>query len=544
MLTIESIRNQIVPIPQKVSTGEGAALALASDSRFCLSCPYAEKGPVKTAAENLTAFLEKHYGENCFSDSGIPVVLELGAAPEGIKNEEEGYRLCINSQGITVTGFGARGLFYGVVSLMQLWTENTIPAVEILDWPDSRLRGIKEECRYGSNMMEKQDWFEMIDDLASKKMNRLSMGIYGCWGIQYDGKVAQYLYLPLKDYPQLQTPQTVKYYSPSEDKWYNYETLPPIYRDNFLGEIIRYAKDRGIDVIPGINSFGHNTLFPAQIPEVAPKDEEGNPVGTGFCTSSEETYKLLFSVYDQIIDEYLIPNGLDTFNILLDEVRDSFGIDPEHPEIKRSPWCKCDKCKDRERTDIFIDHAIKVISYLKSKGIKHVMMANDMLVRKSTQLGYMGERFMEAVRKAGVEDVLLLGWWRYTEQPQTFFSDFLITDPNEIPMRTFFMPHNGYFIWNFMRNPCRNIKLIADLSHKADHGEGMIMYSMWDKSTDQIHDCFADYAWNYNGAGTLEDVARRYAQRNAFRRNAFRRRTSLRRQRRRYARRMGLRRQL
>ena len=514
MLTLETIRNHILPVPQKVMEGAGDALLLTEGSKFCLSAPSAEKGPVKTAAEEITAFLQQHYGQECLSETGIPVTLELGDAPEEVKIPSEGYRICINQDGITITGFGESGLYYGVVSLKQLWLENTLPAVEILDWPDFPMRGIKEECRYGSNMMEKQDWLTMIDDLAFKKMNRLSIGIYGCWGIQYDGKVAQYLYLPLKDYPQLQTPQTVKYYSPSEDKWYNYETLPPIYRDNFLGEIIRYAKDRGIDIIPGINSFGHNTLFPSQLPEVAPKDEDGNPVGTGFCTSSEETYKLLFSIYDQIIDDYMIPNSLDTFNILMDEVHDAFGIDPEHPEIKRSPWCKCDKCKDQDRGDIFINHAIKVIAYLKSRGIKRVQIANDMLVRKSAQLGYLGDRFMEAARKAGVDDVLLMAWWRYTDQPFTFMSDFLVTDPDSIPVNTIFCPYNGYYIWNCMNSHIRNIKLMADLGQKSSRNMGMIQYAMWDKSFDRLHDCLADYAWNYQGAGDVTDVTARHAARN------------------------------
>lgn len=68
-----------------------------------------------------------------------------------------------------------------------------IPAVEILDWPDYPFRGMKEESSYGSNVMEKADWFDLIDDLASKKFNRVCISLYGCWVVQYDGKLIQWM---------------------------------------------------------------------------------------------------------------------------------------------------------------------------------------------------------------------------------------------------------------------------------------------------------------------------------------------------------------
>ena len=518
MYTLEDIRVNIHPVPQKVTAGKGVALTLTPSSRFKLTAPTAEKGPVKTAGEDIAAFLRSKCGENCFSDDGIPVTLKLAKPPKAVISENEGYRIVVNADGITVTGYGESGLYYGVSSFRQLcqWDIRgaQIPAVEILDWPDNPFRGYKEECRYGSNMMEKEDWLALIDDMAAKKINRLNIALYGCWVVQYDGRVAEYLYLPLKSHPELKTPQVVKYYSPTENKWFNYETLPPIYRDNFLGELFRYAKDRAIDIVPGINSFGHNTFLPKHLPQVAPKDENGNPVGTGLCTSSEETYKLLFAIYDQIIDDYLIPNDIDTFNILLDEVRPEFGVDADRPGEKLSPWCQCEKCRDQDHGDIFINHAVKLISYLKSRGIKNVQMANDMLVRKSAALGYLGDRMLEAVRKAGVEDVLLTGWWRYLDIRESFFSCFYHPDPNDLSVRTVFAPHNGYFTWNALLHPMRNIQIHAELNHNAKHGEGFTMYAMWDRSSDRIHDCLADYAWNYEGTGQLEEVTERYTARH------------------------------
>ena len=516
MLTIDDIRVNIQPIPQKVTAGKGKPLQLLPSSTFCLQVPKTVTGPAKTAAADMIAFLKEKCGEDCFAESGIPVTLKLAKPPKAVKSEDEGYRIVINAQGITITGYGNSGLYYGVSSFRQLckWDQNgcTIPALDILDWPDYPFRGYKEESRYGSNVMEKADWLDMIDDLAAKKFNRVCISLYGCWVVQYDGKVAEYLYIPIKDYPQLNTPQTVKFYSPSEGKWYNYETLPPIFRDNFFGEVVTYAKERGIDIIPGINSFGHNTLFPSQIPAVSPLDEEGNPTKTGFCTSSEETYKLLFGFYDDVIDNYLLPNNITALNILLDEVWDQFGANAETPEKKLSAWCVCEKCRKKDKADIFFDHAFKIIRHLKDKGMKSIMMANDMFVREKSQLGEnIGKRMMAKVEEYGVADVLLMDWWRYTDLPSLVNYSL---QPDELGLRSIFCPWNGYYIWDCLTNPMRNIKWQADMMHDTKLAEGLYQYALWDRSYDRMHDCLTDYAWNYEGAGQLADVTERYVARH------------------------------
>ncbi len=516
MCTIEDIRVNIQPVPQKVTAAKGGSLKLTSGSRFRFTAPKSVKGPAATAVEDMKAYLESKCGNDCLSDDGIPVTLKLAKPPKAVKSENEGYRILVNADGITITGYGASGLFYGVVSFKQMCKWDSfgleLSAVEVLDWPDYPFRGMKEESRYGSNVMEKQDWFDLIDDLASKKFNRVCISLYGCWVVQYDGKVAEYLYTPLKDYPQLKTPQTVKYYSPTEGKWYNYETLPPMFRDDFFGEVVVYAKNRGIDVIPGINSFGHNTLFPAQLPEVSPKDAEGNPTKTGFCTSSEETYKLLFSFYDQVIDNYLLPNGITTFNIMLDEVWDQFGANAEMPEKKLSAWCQCEKCRQKDKADIFFDHAFKIIRHLKEKGMRSIMMANDMFVREKSQLGEnIGKRMMEKVAEYGVADVLLMDWWRYTDLPTTVIYSL---QPDELGLRSLFCPWNGYYIWDILTTPLVNIKWQADMMHSTKLAEGLYSYAMWDKSYDLMHECHTDLCWNYKAAGQIEDIVARYVQRH------------------------------
>ena len=113
--------------------------------------------------------------------------------------------------GRCLTGFGSNGVYYAAVSFVQLLGQE-IPCCEILDWPDLSWRGQKIECRLNSDLMEKQDWMDLIDDLAQQKLNHLQIAIYGCWVVQYDGRVSEYLYVPLKGFPELKTPFQIKYF--------------------------------------------------------------------------------------------------------------------------------------------------------------------------------------------------------------------------------------------------------------------------------------------------------------------------------------------
>lgn len=512
MFTLKDIRTQLCPVPQQLTELQAEPLRLAANSRFSLTAPAREKGPAKTAAQDLRHHLLEQFGKDCLTSDGIPVKLELGQAPQQVKNEKEAFQILLDGSGITVTGYGDCGLYYGVGALCRLLqAERTLPAFRILDWPDNPFRSYKEECRYGSNLMEKEDWFRMVDDLASKRYNRLSIALYGCWVVQFDGEVAEYLYLPLKDYPRLKTPQNVKYYSPTEGKWVDYQTLPPMYRDNFFGEVVAYAKDRGIDVYPGVNSMGHNTLFPRELPEVAPKDENGDPVPAGFCTASEDTYKLLFSIYDQLIDDYLLPNDIHTFSIMLDEVRDEPGLNAEKRDEVLSPWCKCPVCREKSKQQIFIDHIVKCVSYLKSRGMDTVTMAHDMLVKQSYNMGDIGTELRKTLEANGLIDNLLVGWWVYSGHDEMYN---IGDSQDHLGLRSTYNPWNGYYIWSALTNPLDNVEIMARRNHEAARGEGMHFYAMWDRSYDRIHDCFADYAWNYEGTVSVAAATRRHVARH------------------------------
>lgn len=425
MTQSEILRSRIVPLPKEFEIKDGSCMVLDKTSKFTLTCPFAEEGTKLQAKCELEEFLKNNFGESALC-GGFPIELSLGKPSKNIENEQEGYYIKISASGIKVVGFGDIGLYYGAISLMSLLRfENgliKLPEISILDWPEKKIRGAELESRYGTNLMERQDWLDAIDDYAHKKLNIFGIKLYGCWCVQYDGGVSEYIYLPIKGHPEFTKVMRVKYFSPKENKWIDYETLPPIFRDNFFGELVRYAKQRGVTVFPVWNSFGHNTLIPATYRQISAKDENGEPALTGFCTSNEATYNLLFSIYDDIIDNYLLPNGIDMFHAGLDEVHDEIAVNANDIFKLRSPWCKCEKCREKDKADIFIDHVIKVSMHLKEKGIKSIYLYCDMLLETRRQsLGNLRKKFEAAVKDANLQDVVVIDWWTYFDIPEKMY---------------------------------------------------------------------------------------------------------------------------
>lgn len=504
-----SIQDRIVPVPQQFTLLEGESICLKDAVFTVFSEPFEGMPLAKLAYKRLTEKL------SVCESGGVAITMKLGTPDEAYPNAEQGYRLTVTEGAIALTGFGEAGLNYAVTSLLQLMEEDSLPALEILDYPMLKTRGHFIETRYGTDLMELEDWKAVVDFMVAHKENQLTVSVYGCWQVQFDNRVSEYVYVPLKGYPELETPVIQKYYSPKAGKWIEKVGRTPMFEKDFLGELMAYGRENGVQVIPMFNSLGHNTLIPRMYPEVSAVDEDGNPTYTGFCTSNPKTYELMFDIYDQIIDRYCIPNGMDAFDIGMDEVRDGFAYLPGDVGRKRSPWCRCPDCSKKTRGEIIIDHAVKLMKHLHEKGMKTVYMYNDMVVEHKTVhvQGSPEDRtaqFCEALEKNGLLDVACLDWWSYRELRETFH--FTTTHP-ELGLRSTLKPWNGYYNWTFLVNAVRNNYHISRIA-KEENAEGMRSYSTWDGSYHRNNQIQADYAWNHDGTGMPQTATDRYVRRH------------------------------
>jgi hypothetical protein len=514
-----SIKEFISPIPKKfeVLDGNDVVLGVPGKGFYQVEVTIESQDQLTDSAVKLLRDTLATKLNVCpsINDGDVKITLSIADAPEGVANPEQAYSIVVENNSVAVTGYGAPGLYYGVLTLTQcLRLEDNImklPSMKILDWPDLKTRGHFMESRYGSNLMTLDDWKHVVDHMAAMKMNQLVVSVYGCWCVQYDGRVSEYLYVPVKKYPKLKTPVVTRYYSPKEGAWIESEQLPPMFEEDFFGDLIAYGKTKAVTVFPLVNSYGHNTLIPAQYPEVSAKDENGDPALTGFCTSNPKTYELLLDMYDEIIDRYLIPNGIDSFHVGLDEVWDGLAHNAEDIFKSRSPWCKCSICKNVSRKELFINHAIKLLNHLKGRGMKNIYMYSDMLIgHGESDTANSAEDMVKALRDNGLMDVVVIDWWTYSDFKNQLM--YQTTRP-DLGFRRTVKPWNGYYHWTVLTNPLRNIYLLADIANK-EGVEGMQSYSAWDESYDRNHICQADYSWNFEDAGSITSVTNRYVQRN------------------------------
>ena len=424
------------------------------------------------------------------------VWLGLGGCRElSGRGKAEGYVLDVRDR-ITVRAPEEAGLFYGAVTLAQLVRPGgTVPGLRIVDEPDFVRRGIFVENKWGMDLMSLEDWKDVIDVLSRLKLNTLDIGVYGCWCVQYEGQVTEFLTVPLPNYPLLRTEKTIRYYSPSSG-WKHLTYLPVLFEEDLLGDIVKYGRERNVLVYPHFNSLGHNTLIPRLYPEVSAKDEEGEPTGYGYCLSEPGTYEMVFSMYGHIIKSYLLPNGVRHFHIGMDEVYPVVGADPRDPKRRVDPWCRCDRCRGRSRDELLLDYVVKLCSYLVEQGIEHISMWHDQFARQGLL-----EALSERLEEAGLRDKVVLHWWHYGLAPPESIRP-------ELGMRAWMTPMHGYFFWWVYGSYLRNIHDMLKLG-ASQGAEGAESYGAYDPAFHRELCCLAEYSWR-NDAGDLEGFRRKY----------------------------------
>ena len=435
-----------------------------------------------------------------FGEGEYEVELVKAAVCDG---RAESYTLSVDEGKTVITANDDAGLFYGVITLKAICADNALPVVVIEDYPDFYDRGLLLENRYGSDFMTLEDYKKAIDYLAEMKYNQLTIGVYGCWCVQYDMRLSEFLYLPLECHPELKTPRDIRYWSPAEGELIEREDqLPTMFVEDYFNELIKYAQSRNITIKPLFNSFGHNTLIPRLHPELSAKDEDGNLTKHGFCTSNEAVFEYMFAIYDEIIEKYMKPNGLDAIEIGLDEVYAWHGEDLDDIFGKFEPYCRCEKCRSKDRQTIMMEYIIRVCKYLKSKGMKHIYIYHDMLFE---QFDIVNEDLVELLKKEDIYDVVVLDWWYYTKEEDLFQG----REVNGL-LRSIAKPFTGYYHWVIPMEYNNNIYAHAKVAKK--HGwEGIESYSSFEYCFDRPFFYQAELCWNVDTVEDYDGFLSRYA---------------------------------
>ena len=488
----------LIPCPQNISDTRGdVKIGESLTAFFTLKL----KGEGEVFEEAIKLFWTK-FSSACAirRQSDQPtyeIRIEINAENESIKGRTEAYTLNIEDKKACLIATDEAGAYYGVLTLTSMihveGNDVYLPMVDIVDYPRFKFRGQMLECRYGSDFMTKEDYKKAIDYFASLKQNNLSIAVYGCWSQQYDSSRSESMYIPIKKYPFLKTPRNIKCYSVKNQKWVVQENRYPLmYEEDFFGELVEYGKRKNVTVFPMFNSLGHNSLIPRLIPETAAKNEEGIPVedSTVFCTENEKTYEVMVYIYDEIIERYLKPYGITSINIGLDEVRQI---------------CKCEKCRNIEHTELLLRYVIRLCKYLKSKGIKEILICYDMFFQNKNILN---EDLKQRFIREDIFDVVVIVWWNYAGSCTEFHGR---KDEVNSIFRSIAMPMTGYFHWSIPSEINRNIYNHAIMADELNF-EGINCYGAYEECFDKNFSYSADLSWNPSMVNDPAGFQERYAR--------------------------------
>jgi hexosaminidase len=255
---------------------------------------------------------------------------------------KEGYKLIVNKKDITISANTGNGIFYGIQTLFQLLPpgiENrnpaqgfekwVLPVCKITDYPRFSYRGMHlDVCRH---MFPVEFIKKYIDLLSMYKINNLH------WHLTED----QGWRIEIKKYPLLTEIGSMRASSPiGHNSGDDNQPYGGFYTQEEAREIVKYASERYVNVIPEIELPGHAMAALAAYPELS-------------CTGGP------FEVYTKwgVTDDIYCAGKEEVFTFLEDVLTEVIGIFPSTyihiggDEAPKTRWDACPLCQNRMKSE-------------------------------------------------------------------------------------------------------------------------------------------------------------------------------------------------
>lgn len=260
----------------------------------------------------------------------------------------EGYHIEVSTKEIKCEASTPAGMFYAIQTLLQSLSEVdgvlSIPAMAIEDAPAYQWRGMMLDVSrhfYGKETIK-----ELLDAMAYLKMNRFHWHLTdeNGWRIE------------IKKYPRLTD-------IGAEGNWSDRHAPVAFYTQEDIREIVAYARERHIMVIPEIDMPGHATAATKAYPEVS-AGGTGRWAGFTFHPAKETTYEFIDNVLTEIAELFPAPY----IHIGGDEVHFGNQVWFTDPLIKR--FIRANGLKD----ELDLEHYFirRVCDMIRAKGKKMI----------------------------------------------------------------------------------------------------------------------------------------------------------------------------
>lgn len=305
---------------------------------------------------------------------------------------EEAYRLTITPRGVTITASTKKGFFYGEQTLRQLLQQSDgqrLRCLTIDDAPRFAYRGLMlDVVRY---FIPKEHILKIIDIAASLKMNNLHLHLTDDNGWRIE----------IKKYPRL---TSVGAWRVARNTYFQNRENPregeptPVggfYTQRDLRDIVAYAKQRHVNIVPEIEMPAHSVAAIAAYPEMTcPVMGDrfigvlpgigGKDASIIYCAGNERVYSFLQDILDEVMDifpsEYIHLGG---------------------DEAEKSHWRACPLCQQQMQREGLYD-----IEQLQGRFM-------DRMIRYLNSKGRRAMGWDEVVLGSPQEDITIFGWQGY-----------------------------------------------------------------------------------------------------------------------------------
>ncbi len=334
----KGLSERLIPLPVSIKEGAGNFVLNNKTSIHILSSDASVRRvgdflsqQLKTTGFNVPVIKASSQTSNAISLSLIKDA-SLG---------DEGYKLDVSANTVNISANKPAGLFYGMQTLIQLMPKEIeskhavknmswkIPACSITDYPRFGWRGLMFDV--ARHFFTKAEVKQYIDEMVKYKYNLLH------WHLTDD----EGWRIEIKSLPKLTevgawNVKRVGYFgtfqppSPDEPRTYG-----GFYTQDDIKEIVQYAKDRFVNILPEVDVPGHSLAAIAAYPELScstgqgPKPEVSSGqnikdwsthtalIDDNLCPANENVYEFLDKVLTEIAQlfpfEYIHMGGDETF---------------------------------------------------------------------------------------------------------------------------------------------------------------------------------------------------------------------------------------
>ena len=327
---------QVIPLPQEVSLTQENPFKLNENVLIA----YPENNALlQRNAEFLSEYIQQatNYAPKTKAIAAgeqVKNAIVLGLDPS-IANKE-GYVLTTTPEGISINGQTENGVFYGIQTLRKSIPAEAkeatilIPAGEIKDEPRFSYRGMHLDV--GRHFFPKEFMKKYIDLLALHNMNTFH------WHLTDD----QGWRIEIKKYPKLTEIGSQRSRTVIGRNTQEYDNTPygGFFTQEEAKEIVKYAQERYITVIPEVDLPGHMLAALAAYPEMG-------------CTGGPYEVCPRWGIFEDVL---CIGND-QTMQFLEDVMSEIIEIFPSKyvhiggDEAPRTRWEKCPKCQARIKTE-------------------------------------------------------------------------------------------------------------------------------------------------------------------------------------------------